>query len=316
MFEATETAALARQLFGPPGQEYTSGYARRRRSKKRWDAALRANLRAIWYLGDVGYQRAILPNLWHFPPREGLAFVLEALEKGDRDTRSLAPTVLDIFGVYGLTLSNDEVELIARMTRVGEDAVARVPLLDVLERSNYQQLDDLMRDLAADPNPDVRFQVNLKRLKRGEDVTQELFADLDKYWIPAWGEQDLWRERDRLKPSEVQAKMLRARMARQLKRIRAQCEKDTNPPATYLYYYLQDGLPGEPDDIDLIAGAIYRIAEARKQKVLVEAVAWFANDRARDWLRAICDSETLPKTVRNAASRELRKLEAPATHRG
>ena len=67
-------------------------------------------------------------------------------------------------------LSDDEIEFVVRMTHVGEDAVARVPLLDVLERANYHHLDDLLRVLAGDPNPDVRFQINLKRLKRGEDL--------------------------------------------------------------------------------------------------------------------------------------------------
>jgi len=315
LFDAAEPAALARQLFGPLGQEHARGYSRRQRSKKRWDAALHANLRAIWNLGDVGYQRAILQNLWHFAPQEGLPFVLEALEYGDRETRSLAPTVLDILSFYGLKLSNDEIDFVARMTRVGEDAVARVPLLDVLERANYSLLDELMRELAGDPDPDVRFQVNLKRLKRGEDVTAQLFSDLDKYRYPRWGLEDLWRERDWLRPSQGQAELLRARMTQEVRRLRADCGKDEKPPAADLYYYLQDGLPGEPDDIDLIARAIHKTQEMHRQKVLVEAVAWFANDRARDWLQAIRDAETQPKTVRNAAKRELRKLESPSKPR-
>ena len=69
------------------------------------------------------------------------------------------------------------------------------------------------------------------------------------------------------------------------------------PSALRLHELLLRGVPVEESDVDNIGRAVFHYRESRREQTIgrrikiVEAVAWFANDRARDWLHAIRDSE-------------------------
>ena len=322
-FDATEPAALARQLFGPPELDYPNSSWRRRRSPKAWDAALSANWRALWDTGEIAYRDEVLGFVCRNRLPEAYSLCWEALEAVDYEG------ILHSLAVGYLTFLTREQRFTPRQWSALVEAVrhekstpTRLLALMILEQRAYKGYEALLEELARDQSPEVAFEANLKLRERGLDTAKALLEELGFFQFPEDGIDRLWWQHKRLPLTPEQDARLMNRMTRVATRVRHRFwSLPEYPSALKLHELLLRGVPVEESDVENIGRAVFHYRESRREQTIgrrikiVEAVAWFGNDRARDWLRAIRDSETLPKTVRNAAKRELFKLEAP-TRRG
>jgi hypothetical protein len=196
--------------------------------------------------------------------------------------------------------------------------------LMILEQKHYSGLEALLLELAKDKNIEVAFEANLKLRARGFDTADAMLAAIPYFHDMDFAISTIWWLRKDFPLTTDQDALLMKYIVRVATKIRDQFWSDPeSPSALKLYEYLQRGVPIEEADLENIARSVFVYRESRRERTtgrrikIVSAVAWFANDRAREWLGVIRDSTQLPLNVRTAAKRELRKLEgAPTRRRG
>jgi len=315
MFDATEPAALARQLFGPTGHDYVSYRKRRRRSPQRFDLALRANARALWQLDDSGYRSAILLYAGSYHALECWSLAWDALEFDDEIL-----VMHGIIALLGLTRLRkpgpDEISTLLRLIRAPGSETTRLLAIHILREMTFEPLEQLLVELSNDPDVSFRFEINLHRLHVGHDVSAPLFRDVDSVRYTWQSLQDLWFVRDKLELTSVQEERLWKTIKQLAAGTRRRCLTESRyPPGLRLASYLEHGLPMKKGDMERVAQAAFTPDDLYTRKTVIRALARFNNDESRGWLQRIADSD-VPTSLRWLAKRELRKLEATPTRRG
>lgn len=315
MFDATEPAALARQLFGPPGLEYVFYRAKRRRSPQRFDHALRSNVDALWALDDAGYRSAILLYASSHNAIEAWAVAWEALELDDE--------ILVSHGIIALLRltrlrkpTSEEIDALLRLIRAPGSDTTRLLAIHILRELGYESLELLLIEMASDPDVSFRFEVNRQRLRLGHAVTSALLQDVERIRYPWEGKQDLWFVRENLDLTPVQEETLWENIRRLAARARRRCLTESRyPPSLRLASYLEHGLPMKKGDMERIARGAFTPDDLHTRRCVIRALVKFNNDEAKYWLRRIADSE-VPTSLCWLAKRELEKLEAASPGRG
>ena len=314
----SDTWKLARKLLGSPDPDRGDWYWRRRRSPRKWDELVRQNWRAIWDSGEVAYRSAVLmqvgkhriPGLWEL--------CWEALEEPDYYGMLHGMAMVYVSSeVRRQTITQPLLETLLSIIRTDADDNTRLLGLTVLEWQSYPGLVNLLRELAHDRSPQMAFEVNFRLALLGDDTADALLGRIPFLRYADYEIRRVWRMKSKLRLTGAQQQLAMRLMTREATKARHKFwQFPEHPDVRTLHEFLELGVPPEEGDIDDIGRAVFTYKESRREHStgkrieFVRAVAWFANDRARDWLRAIRDSEVLPKTVRTAAKRELRKLEA------
>jgi len=318
----SETLKLARKLLGPPDPDRGDWYWRRKRSPKTWDETMLANWRAIWDLGEVAYRYAVLFYVGKHKLRELWRLCWEALEAPDYEGMLHGTAIVYLSSeVRSRRLTSAQTDALLRVIRTEKSHSTRHLALMILDWKHYAKYSELLDELSQDSSPEVAFEANLELRQRGFDTLDSMLDEIPYFEYPRDALDRVWGLRRKLRLTENQQARLMTQIARHTVRVRHKFWQFPDlPSAIELHEYLSRGIAIEASDIDDIGRAVFRYKEERSRTTgyrirIVEAVAWFANDRARDWLQAIRDAETLPKTVRNAAKRELRKLESPSKPR-
>jgi len=276
-----------------------------------------ANWRAIWDLGEVAYRYPVLLFVGKHDLPESWALYWEALEVPDHEDllRGLAIGFL-LLPSFKRDLTPEQLTSLVDLVRAQAHHTTRLFALMLLEQKSHPEYEAILRELATERSPEVAFEANLKLQERGFDRAGSLLDNIVYFEYPRDGLDRVWGLRQKLHLNEQQHVRLLTLMTRHVRRVRHKFWRLPDlPSAIELQEYLARGVAIEDGDIEEIGRAVFRYREERSRTTgyrirIVEAVAWFANDRARDWLRAIRDAEILPKTVRAAAGRELRKLDA------
>jgi hypothetical protein len=210
-----------------------------------------------------------------------------------------------------LKLSDEQVEVLVAAAREPGWPSANSFILWALEAAAYNKLDDLLEELSNADSAEVRFDANYRLLERGRDTKVALFADLDKLgWNVDFGVERLWWARERLDLTGQEEEMLRAHIQSKVEEHRAACRGE-HPynSALFLFRRLEEGFPAEPDDVDLLGEAVSHVRSQHERINAVRAVAWFDNDRAREWLERL-SLEPYQPSVRREAHRQLKRLTA------
>jgi hypothetical protein len=219
-------------------------------------------------------------------------------------------------------LSNSQLEALLRAIRTDADNNTRLLGVTILEWQRYPDLEAILRELAGDKSPQVAFEANFRLAKLGYDTADAMLRSIPFLTHLGYEIRHVMAMKAKLRLTpEQQAKAMKLMVREATKTRHGFWRFPDAPAARALHEFLELGVPPEDDDIDNIARAIFTYRESRwmhntgRRREMVKYVAWFANDRARDWLRTLSNSEALPKNVRAAARRELRTLEA-STRRG
>jgi hypothetical protein len=302
-----------RHPFGKPGDERHSALSRRRRSPKRFDAVAIPMLREIWASGDWNQRDQLLTYLVMVRPDEGIDIAWEALECEDETLRTSAAIATMTYVRRGLIPTSSQVEALVAAARTRNTPPAKSFLLWALEGAGYAEYESLLQELTHDESANVRFDANMRLLRMGRDTKAALYADLEQLgWDVEFGVEQLWSARDRLDLTADEETMLRSRIQSKLAEKRKACRAEDNPynAALGIFSWLREGFPAEPDDIDLMGEAVTHIHWSSKERLrAVQAVAWFNNDRAREWLRRLGEEPYQP-SVRREAKRQLKRLTA------
>ena len=304
-------SAVFRYPFGRPGEERFSVMYRRRRSPRRFDAAAIPLMRETWDSGDWNQRDHLLEYLVMVRPDEGIDIAWEALECEDETLRTNAAIAAMTYVHRGLIPSSSQIEALVAAARTRNSPAAKAFLLWALEGAGYSDYENLLEELTRDESANVRFDVNMRLLRKGRGTKAALYADLEQLgWDVEFGVEQLWGARDRLDLTADQESILRSRIQAKLLEKRKACRTENNPynAALGIFRWLREGFPAEPDDIDLMGEAVTHIHWSSEERLrAVQAVAWFNNDRARDWLRRLSNEPYQP-SVRREAQRQLRRL--------
>ena len=168
---------------------------------------------------------------------------------------------------------------------------------------------ELVEALTRDASPDMRFTANMELLQAGRVVKAALFADLDKQRYPDYGLERLWWERERLNLTETEEAMLRARLVEHVAKRREWASEAESDDAHGLARLIQQDLPYEEGDIDLIARGALSGRMSYIRLMAVRDVAWFGDDKALGWLEKMTQ-EHYRGAVRREARRQLKLLDA------
>jgi len=314
LFDATEPAALARQLFGPPGQDFVWYKRRRRNSAARFDASLRANAEAIWDLGDYAYRDTLLMYGAIYRAIELWPVMWKGLDTGDDRLASSGLMALHRLLPQRQPAQHQLTKLIGYARAPGRH-FPRMAAVYLLRNINYPKLEGLLLELRHDEDADFRFEINLQLARMGHEVSEPLFADLDNMGEVDDGLQSLWYIRDKLTLLPDQASRLWDYITKDAARTRRRCMTEQYyPPTAKLISYLRNGLPFRKGDIEHLAQSVFKPDILAHQKYVIRVIAAFKSDEARIWLRRISEADVRP-SLRRLARSELFKLEAP-TRRG
>jgi hypothetical protein len=286
---------------------------------------MRANWRAIWDLGEVAYRWEVLRFVDKHELTGTWDLCWEALEAEDYEgmLHGLALAHL-LLPSRTRKLTDEQLEVLVRTVRTEKSVHTRMFALMILESKQHPGLETLLLELAQDRNPEVAFEANLKLRARGFDTAEAMLRAIPYFQYMEDAIDKIWGQRKQLALTSYQDKLVMRYMARVATRVRDRFwSYPESPSALKLHKYLERGAPIEEGDLDNIARSVFVYRESRRERTtgrrikIVSAVAWFANDRAREWLGVIRDSTQLPLNVRTAAKRELRKLDgAPTNRRG
>jgi hypothetical protein len=284
---------------------------------------MRANWRAIWDLGEVAYRWEVLRFVEKHELTGSWDLCWEALDAEDYEGM-LHESAL--FSLLTLTrsrrLTDGELEVIVRAVRTEIRIPPRMFALMILEQKQYSGLETLLLELAQDKNIEVAFEANLRLRARGFDTADAMLGAIPYSRDMDFAISMIWWQRKDLPLASEQDALLMKYMVRVATKIRDRFwSYPESPSALKLCEYLQRGVPIEEGDLDNIARSVFVYRESRRWRTtgrrikIVSAVAWFANDRAREWLGVIRDSTQLPLNVRTVAKRELRKLDGATKRR-
>jgi hypothetical protein len=268
-------------------------------------------MRETWESGDEAQRQNIVHYLMLAVPEEGLTLCWEAARSEDASLRTVALFAAGRYITRGYTPGPPEMETLLWVLRGDSDWPAKATCMGILERVDYPAYEEVLENLTSDGRPDVRFEANLRLCRRGRDTKKALFADLNTGRNQDRNVERMWGEKDRLNLTAKETEFLRSRIQDQMARRRQSALKPIprNNSALFLFMWLKIGFPPEPDDVDLMGDAVSLVISTRERIEAVRAVAWFNNDRARDWLRRLSEEPYQP-SVRKEAQRQLRKLTA------
>jgi hypothetical protein len=211
---------------------------------------------------------------------------------------------------HGYRPTHEEMPLLLKVVRdPNERESDRGLALITLEDLEFEGLEALLLELADDPSPDIRFDANMRLLRRGHATRDKLRADLDLLPHVDHGVEQLWAYRDRLNLTPDEESMLRARKVAKMEYRRGVCRSTEEHPyntALILFNDIKSGLPHEETDIDLIGESALYMQMNRDRLSAVKAVAWFDNEKSREWLARLSSQDERP-AVRNLARRLLKQ---------
>jgi hypothetical protein len=244
-------------------------------------------------------------------PEEGNALCWEAARSEDASLRTVALFAAERYITRGYTPGPSEIDTLLWVLRGDSDGPAKATCMGILERVDYPAYEEVLENLTGDGRPDVRFEANLRLCRRGRDTKEALFADLNAGRNQDRNVERMWWEKDRLNLTAKETEILRSGAQGQMARRRESGRKPIrgNNSALFLFMWLKIGFPPEPDDVDLMGEAVSLVISTRERIEAVRAVAWFDNEKARDWLRRLSADPYQP-SVRREAQRQLRKLTA------
>jgi hypothetical protein len=269
-------------------------YVRRRRAPRKFDAAAVATMYQAWETGDAHLRETVISYVASRLPPGGEALVWQALAAGD--PYGTAGVGAEGYISQGYVPTESETAMLVAVTLdQSRDSLNRQLALLTLGAVEFEGLDALVKELANDPNADLRFQANLHLLHLGEDVRDHLFADLEAVADKRGALDRLWTERNRLalRPEEESAEGYR--------RSFRNTEWNHSDVALVLFHHIKSGLPYELTDIDMIGEAALREHSHRMRLKAVEALIWFNNDRSREWLYKLANQNQRPGVRRRAA---------------
>jgi hypothetical protein len=268
-------------------------------------------MQETWVTGDVNQRHQVLVYLAKIRPVEGVDIAWEALCCEDEMLRATAAIATWEYVRHGVVPGSEQMDALVSAAKGPGWASSKYFLLRALEQGGYGEYEGLLRDLTLDESADVRFDANLELLRRGRDTKRTLFADLDKLgWNFDFGVERLWWVKDLLNLSVEEEERLRTHMQAKVAGHRAACRGEhPDNSALILFHRLQEGFPAEPDDVDLVGEAVSHVHSQRERIDAARAVAWFNNDRAREWLKRL-GSEPYQPSVRREAQKQLKRLTA------
>jgi hypothetical protein len=245
-------------------------------------------------------------------PVEGIDIAWDALRCDEETLRSTAAIAISHYVRHGLAPTAVQIEALVEAVRSSTGATTKSLVLSVLHDIGYAGYEGLLVNLQGDESADVRFEANWRLLRLGHDIKAALLEDLEGLgWRTQHGVELLWAQRERLRLTGEEEDMLRTRILDSLAKRREVCRNSSRPEnsALFLFEWLKKGFPSEPDDVDLVGESVSHAHFTWERLEAVRAVAWFNNDRARDWLRRLSEEPYQP-AVRREAQRQLRKLTA------
>jgi hypothetical protein len=300
-----------RYPFGKPGEERFSVTSRRRRSPKRFDAVAIPMMGEVWHGGDWNQRQSVLTYLVMVQPVKGIDLAWEALTCDDEMLRSTAAIAAWTYIRLGFVPSAQLIDVLVAAVRAPNQPTTKTYLLWALEQAGYDAYESLLEDLRSDPSAEVRFDANYYLLEQGRDTKADLFADLDKLgWKVDFGVERLWWAKERLDLTPDEETFMRGRLQARVEEYRDYCRGETpENSALILFDWLKKGFPKEPEDVDYMGQAVSHGRSNDERLDAVRAVAWFDNEKARDWLRRLSEEPYQP-SVRREAQRQLRELTA------
>ena len=306
--------------FGAPGEEWSNLSARRRRSPRRFDADVRPRLRELWEAGDWAVKSNILAYVVTTTFDEGWDVVWQTLDLSPSQPEPLEEW-LAVQGTAviaamryvdrGHAITDQQVDRLKQILLApGSDSTRGLTEL-ILGQLQVPDFWELIDGLRSDPSPDMRFSANMELLRVVRDVKAELLADLDKLRYPEDGLNQLWWERARLGLTDSEEGMLRARLVEHVAKRRDWASEAESDDAHGLARLIQQDLPYEEGDIDLIARGALQGWRNYVRIFAVRDVAWFGNERAVAWLETMTLEPYRP-AVRREARKQLHNLQGRA----
>jgi len=266
-------------------------------------------MRETWDAGDWNQCEQVLAYLVMVRPAEGIGIAWDALQCEDETLRGIAAIAAMTYVQHGLMPNQDQIDVLVGVARSPSSVSTKAFVLWALEEVGYQQYEALLIELTRDEQAGVRFDANMRLLGMARDTKSALLADLDKLgWDVDHGVERLWWARESLNLAPDEEEMLRSRILVKLVERRQTCRQERPyNSALFLFRWLKEGFPIEPDDVDLMGQAVSHVHSNRERLDAVRAVAWFESDRAREWLRRMSE-EPYQLSVRREAQRQLRRL--------